>query len=54
LIEPLLRENLRRAYPGAFVYTFQGAGHFPYLVVPEEYLRVLEEFLEGKGIGDRG
>ena len=46
LIDPPVREDLKQAYPAAAVHTFHNAGHFPYLVVPVEYLRVLEAFLE--------
>ncbi|HLE52582.1 MAG TPA: alpha/beta hydrolase, partial [Anaerolineales bacterium] len=46
LIDLPVREDLKQAYPAAAVHTFHNAGHFPYLVVPVEYLRVLEAFLE--------
>ncbi len=45
LVEPVLREQLKAAYPAASVYTFRGGGHFPYLSRPAEYNRVLGEFL---------
>ncbi len=47
LVEPALREQLKATYPNAVVYTFRGAGHFPYLNRPEEYNRVLAAFLKG-------
>jgi pimeloyl-ACP methyl ester carboxylesterase len=46
LIDPPVREDIKRTYPAAAVHTFHNAGHFPYLVVPMEYLRVLEAFLQ--------
>ncbi|HJW89131.1 MAG TPA: alpha/beta hydrolase [Anaerolineales bacterium] len=48
MIEPRVQEDIRRTYPTASVYTFHNAGHFPYLVVPQEYLQVLTIILEGK------
>lgn len=45
LVEPALREQLKATYPAAAVQTFIGAGHFPYLNQPDEYSRVLAEFL---------
>jgi pimeloyl-ACP methyl ester carboxylesterase len=46
LIDPPVREHIRQTYPAATVYTFHDAGHFPYQVVPQEFLSVLETFLE--------
>ncbi len=43
-----LRNLLRITYPGARVYTFHQAGHFPYLSHPQEYNQVLRSFLEGE------
>ncbi len=46
LIEPSLRKQLKATYPNAEVYTFSGAGHFPYLNRPDEFTRVLKAFWE--------
>lgn len=46
LIEPALREMLKKTYPEAPVHTLHNAGHFPYLNMPGEYTRLLEEFLK--------
>lgn len=45
VVERTLREQLKASYPKATVYTFSGAGHFPYLNRPQEYTRVLRDFL---------
>lgn len=45
LVELTLREQLKATYPNAAVYTFRGAGHFPYLNRAQEYTRVLLDFL---------
>jgi pimeloyl-ACP methyl ester carboxylesterase len=44
LIEPGWRESLKARYPSACVTTLRGGGHFPYLSMPEVYIRVLEDF----------
>ncbi len=48
LVEPVLREQLKALYPRAAVYTFTGAGHFPYLNRAQEYTRLLAEFLRSE------
>lgn len=45
LVELTLREQLKATYPDATVYTFSGAGHFPYLSRAREYTRLLVDFL---------
>jgi pimeloyl-ACP methyl ester carboxylesterase len=45
LISLAAREDLKATYPNAAVHTFHGVGHFPYLVVPDQFLQVLEDFL---------
>ncbi len=45
LIAAELREELVRLYPTAEVYTFHGAGHFPYLNRPDEYTALLRDHL---------
>lgn len=45
LIEPALRELLKKTYPEAPVHTLHNAGHFPYLNMHGEYTQLLEEFL---------
>jgi pimeloyl-ACP methyl ester carboxylesterase len=44
LVAPVLRLELKTIYPSALVYTFTGAGHFPYLIRAEEYARIIDEF----------
>ncbi|MBL7161969.1 MAG: alpha/beta hydrolase [Anaerolineales bacterium] len=44
LVEEVLREQLKAAYPGATVHTLHAVGHFPYLNFPDEYTALLEEF----------
>jgi pimeloyl-ACP methyl ester carboxylesterase len=39
LISPAAREDLKATYPNASVHTFRGVGHFPYLVVPDQFLQ---------------
>ncbi|MEJ5241713.1 MAG: alpha/beta hydrolase [Anaerolineales bacterium] len=46
LINATLREQLKSTYPYAEVYTFQGAGHFPYLNRADEYNQQLIGFLQ--------
>jgi len=46
LVEPALRAQLKTTYPAAAVYTFSGAGHFPYLNRPDEYTTALREFFD--------
>ena len=43
LVEPVLRSELKVTYPSAEVYTFNDAGHFPYLNQAEEYIRIIDE-----------
>ncbi|GIV36764.1 MAG: hypothetical protein KatS3mg032_1143 [Cyclobacteriaceae bacterium] len=45
LVELTLREQLKATYPRATVYTFSGAGHFPYLNHAQEYSQLLVDFL---------
>lgn len=45
LVELTLREQLKATYPDATVYTFSGAGHFPYLNHAQEYIQLLVDFL---------
>ncbi len=45
LVEETLREQLKATYPAAVVHTLHNVGHFPYLNHPEEYTRLLTEFL---------
>jgi pimeloyl-ACP methyl ester carboxylesterase len=46
LVESILREQLKVAYPTAEVITLNN-GHFPYLSMPGEYTTYLEEFYGG-------
>lgn len=43
--KPATREAVRAMYPRARVHTFVGAGHTPGYRQPDEYVRVLTEFL---------
>jgi pimeloyl-ACP methyl ester carboxylesterase len=45
----LEREALKALYPQAYVHTFHNAGHTPGYTGPEEYISVLENFLNGAG-----
>lgn len=45
LVELTLREQLKATYPTATVYTFAGAGHFPYINRAQEYTKLLLDFL---------
>ncbi len=45
LVDPTLREHLKRSYPEAQVLTFHNAGHFPYLNLPIQYAQSLLCFL---------
>ena len=48
LVEEALREQLKSTYPTADVHTLHGAGHFPYLGIPEEYTALLMAFLSAE------
>jgi pimeloyl-ACP methyl ester carboxylesterase len=45
LVEEQLREMLKTTYPSARVKTLHSVGHFPYLNQPEEYTRILLDFI---------
>ena len=45
LVDPTLRDQLKRSYPEAQVLTFHNAGHFPYLNLPIQYNQSLLRFL---------
>ena len=46
IVTPEQRAELRRRYPKARVHTFHGAGHTPWMSHKEEYLSVINEFLD--------
>jgi pimeloyl-ACP methyl ester carboxylesterase len=46
IVTPAQRAELRRRYPQARVHTFHGAGHTPWMSHKEEYLSVINEFLD--------
>ncbi|HEX2729935.1 MAG TPA: alpha/beta fold hydrolase [Rubrobacteraceae bacterium] len=46
-LTPEKRDELRRRYPQAGVYTIHGAGHTPWMSHREEYLSAINEFLAG-------
>lgn len=50
LVEEQLRQMLKATYPSAQVKTLHNAGHFPYLNQPEQYTRILLNFLSGNGL----
>jgi pimeloyl-ACP methyl ester carboxylesterase len=52
VVTPQQRAELRRTYPQARVHTFRGAGHTPWMSHKQEYLSVVNEFLDGQE-GDR-
>jgi pimeloyl-ACP methyl ester carboxylesterase len=52
VVTPEQRAELRRTYPRARVHTFRGAGHTPWMSHKEEYLSVVDEFLDRQQ-GDR-
>ena len=45
LVDENLRELLKSTYPYIPVKTFRQRGHFPYLNAPDEYNRILDQFL---------
>ena len=45
IVDPTLRDQLKRSYPEAQVLTFHNAGHFPYLNLPIQYNQSLLRFL---------
>jgi len=47
LITPEVRRGVTARYPDAFVHAFASGGHYPYIVRPEEYCRVMEQRLAG-------
>jgi predicted alpha/beta-fold hydrolase len=44
LVEPQLREMLKKTYPTAEVQTLHAVGHFSYLNEPRTYSKILREF----------
>lgn len=44
LVEKELRENLKKSYPKAIVFTFHNEGHFPYINAANQYNKVLIDF----------
>jgi pimeloyl-ACP methyl ester carboxylesterase len=46
IVTPEQRAELRRRYPQTRVHTFHGAGHTPWMSHKEEYLSVINEFLD--------
>jgi maspardin len=48
LVKSELREQLKRVYPTAKVFTFSNAGHFPYVNESEKYNEALLSFLKEK------
>ena len=44
LVEAVLREGLKEAYPGAPVETLHEVGHFPYLNQAGAYSEILQSF----------
>ena len=46
IVTPEQRTELRRCYPRAEVHTFRGAGHTPWMSHKEEYVSVINEFLD--------
>ncbi len=46
LVQPTLRNDLKKLYPDAKVYTFHNEGHFPYLNAAEKYNKVLRKFFD--------
>ncbi|MFT4033400.1 MAG: alpha/beta hydrolase [Siphonobacter sp.] len=45
LVPPVLRQQLKKHYSSARVYTFHNKGHFPYINAAGEYNQVLKSFL---------
>ncbi len=46
LVPPELRARLKQQYPSARVFTFEDAGHFPYVNRADAYNQALRTFLE--------
>lgn len=46
LVEPQLREMLKKTYPTAQIQTLHAVGHFPYLNEPKLYARIIEKFFQ--------
>jgi pimeloyl-ACP methyl ester carboxylesterase len=47
-VRPPMRAALRALYPQAQVHTFHGAGHAPFLSLPDEYFAVVGSFLDAE------
>jgi len=47
---PLVVDRIAAVMPQATLRTFAGAGHVPHLSHPEEYVRVVTEFVEGRAV----
>jgi pimeloyl-ACP methyl ester carboxylesterase len=43
---PRIIDKLRAVVPNSRVYTLEGAGHIPHFTHPEEYVRVIADFIE--------
>jgi proline iminopeptidase len=44
-VAPIVAWNIHRAIPGSKLAVFERSGHFPFYEEPEEFVRVIEEFL---------
>ena len=49
LVDGVLREQLKAAYPSALVHTMHDVGHFPYLNDAEDYTELLRAFFDRAG-----
>jgi len=47
---PLVIRRIASALPRAALRTYAGAGHVPHVSHPEEYVRVLTEFVKGRAV----
>ena len=44
-VAPIVAWNIHRAIPGSKLVVFERSGHFPFYEEPEEFVRVIEDFL---------
>ncbi|MDP2089862.1 MAG: alpha/beta hydrolase [Flavobacteriaceae bacterium] len=45
LVPPILREEIKKLYPNAKIYTFHNEGHFPYVTDAQNYSKIIDAFL---------
>jgi len=50
IVPPPTQEELKKVLPRARIVTMPGLGHYPSDEKPEEFVRVVDEFLKAQGL----